>query len=47
MIFWRWERVDDVQLDAARTGARSVVSISSWSFEEGRPERFQATVRCR
>jgi hypothetical protein len=41
------EDVDDVQLDTARTGARSKASISSWSFEEGRSERLQATVRCR
>jgi hypothetical protein len=41
------EDVDDVRLDAARTGARSAASISSWSFEEGRPERLQAAVRCR
>jgi hypothetical protein len=44
---WRWGRADDVQVDAARTGARSAASISSWSFEEGRQERLQATVRCR
>jgi hypothetical protein len=35
-----------VQVDAARMGARSVASISSWSFKEGRLERLQATVTC-
>jgi hypothetical protein len=35
---WQRESVDNVQLDAVRTGARSSTSISSWSFEEGWPE---------
>jgi hypothetical protein len=34
------EVADGVQVDAARMGARSAVSISSWSVEEGRPERL-------
>jgi hypothetical protein len=29
VTFWRWERADDVQVDAARTEVRSTSSISS------------------
>jgi hypothetical protein len=29
MTPWRWERADDVQVDAARTGVRSTLLISS------------------
>jgi hypothetical protein len=44
VVFWHRGSVDEAQVGAARTGARSAASISSWSFEEGRPERLQATV---
>jgi hypothetical protein len=36
--------VDEAQADAARMGVRSAASFSSWSFEEGWPERLQVTV---